>query len=107
MLLKLSILTTKMLKKLFIKCVKLASSKLANYALAVLSFFESSFFPVPPDIIIVPMVVAKREKYLQIFFIATSFSVLGSFLGYFIGSIFLVILELKYLNFTDMKILIF
>jgi membrane protein YqaA with SNARE-associated domain len=99
MLLKLSILTTKMLKKLFIKCVKLASSKLANYALAVLSFFESSFFPVPPDIIIVPMVVAKREKYLQIFFIATSFSVLGSFLGYFIGSYFFSEIGVKIFEF--------
>ena len=74
-----------MFKKLFDQCVKLAASKFADYSLALLSFVESSFFPVPPDIMIVPMVVAKREKYLKIFLIATLFSTLGAFLGYFIG----------------------
>ena len=88
-----------MLKKLFIKYVKLASSKLANYALAVLSFFESSFFPIPPDVMIVPMVMAKREKYLKIFFIATLFSSLGAILGYFIGSVFFNELGIKIFEF--------
>jgi membrane protein YqaA with SNARE-associated domain len=74
-----------MFKKLFDHCVKLAASKFADYSLALLSFIESSFFPVPPDIMIVPMVVAKRDKYLKIFLIATLFSALGGFLGYFIG----------------------
>ena len=77
-----------MLKSLFDKCVKLASSKFADYSLAIISFIESSFFPVPPDIMIVPMVVAKKEKYLKIFLIATLFSSLGALLGYFIGSFF-------------------
>ena len=74
-----------MFKTFFDKCIKLAASKFADYSLALLSFIESSFFPVPPDIMIVPMVVAKREKYLKIFLIATLFSALGAFLGYFIG----------------------
>jgi len=77
-----------MLKNLFDKCVKLASSKFADYSLATVSFAESSFFPVPPDVMIVPMVVAKREKYFKIFLIATLFSALGGLLGYFIGSFF-------------------
>ena len=77
-----------MFKSLFDKCVKLASSKFADYSLAIISFIESSFFPVPPDIMIVPMVVAKKEKYLKIFLIATLFSSLGALLGYFIGSFF-------------------
>jgi len=77
-----------MLKNLFDKCVKLAASKFADYSLAIVSFIESSFFPVPPDIMIVPMVVAKKEKYIKIFLIATLFSTLGAFLGYFIGSFF-------------------
>ena len=77
-----------MLKSLFDKCAKLAASKFADYTLALLSFIESSFFPVPPDIMIVPMVVAKKEKYIKIFLIATLFSTLGAFLGYFIGSFF-------------------
>ena len=88
-----------MLKKLFDKCVKLAASKFADYCLAIVSFIESSFFPVPPDIMIVPMVVAKREKYLKIFLIATLFSSLGAFLGYFIGSFFFNELGLKVFEF--------
>ena len=78
-----------MLKNLFDKCVKLASSKLANYALAFISFIESFFFPVPPDLMIVPMVIAKKESYLKIFLIATIFSVLGGLVGYVLGVFFL------------------
>jgi len=78
-----------MLKNLFDKCVKLASSKLANYALAFVSFIESFFFPVPPDLMIVPMVMAKKESYLKIFLIATIFSVLGGLVGYVVGVFFL------------------
>ena len=77
-----------MIKNLFDKCIKLAASTFANYTLAIVSFIESSFFPVPPDIMIVPMVVAKRDKYLKIFLIATLFSTLGALLGYFIGFLF-------------------
>ena len=78
-----------MLKDLFDKCVKLASSKLANYILAFVSFIESFFFPVPPDLMIVPMVVAKKENFLKIFLIATTFSVLGGLVGYMLGVFFL------------------
>ena len=78
-----------MLKNLFDKCVKLASSRLANYVLGLVSFTESFFFPVPPDLMIVPMVVAKKENYLRIFLIATIFSVLGGLIGYAIGVFFL------------------
>jgi len=78
-----------MLKNLFDKCVKLASSKVANYALGFVSFIESFFFPVPPDLMIVPMVVAKRENYIKIFLIATIFSVLGGLVGYMLGVFFL------------------
>ena len=78
-----------MLKNLFDKCVKLASSKKANYALGFISFIESFFFPVPPDLMIVPMVVAKKENYLKIFLIATIFSVLGALVGYTLGIFFI------------------
>ena len=88
-----------MLKDLFDKCVKLAASKFANYSLAIVSFIESSFFPVPPDIMIVPMVVAKRERYLRILLIATLFSALGGFLGYFIGYLFFNELGIKIFEF--------
>ena len=78
-----------MLKKLYDRCVKLASHKFSKPLLGFVAFIESFFFPVPPDLMIVPMVVAKREDYLKIFLIATLFSTLGGVLGYFIGSYFL------------------
>ena len=78
-----------MLKKLYDRCVKLARHKFSKPLLGFVAFIESFFFPVPPDLMIVPMVVAKREDYLKIFLIATIFSVLGGVLGYFLGSLFL------------------
>ena len=77
-----------MLKKLYDKTLKLAAHKSSKFFLAVISFAESSFFPVPPDIMIIPMVIAKKNDYLKIFFIATLFSAFGGLFGYFIGSLF-------------------
>ena len=88
-----------MLKNLFDKCVNLATSKFSTYSLAVVSFIESSFFPVPPDIMIVPMVVAKKEKYFKIFLVATLFSTFGALFGYFIGSLFFNELGIKVFEF--------
>ena len=78
-----------MLIKLYQKSLHLAAHKNSKIFLAIVSFVESSFFPIPPDVMIVPMVVAKKNDYLKIFFIATFFSSLGGVLGYFIGSYFL------------------
>ena len=77
-----------MLKKLFDKCVKWAGYKYANFTLGFVSFIESSFFPVPPDVMIIPMVVAKKQHFIKIALIATVFSVLGGLFGYFIGYVF-------------------
>ena len=77
-----------MLKKIYDKTLELASHKSSNFYLSVVSFIESSFFPIPPDVMIIPMSLAKKEKYLKIFFIATLFSSLGGLFGYFIGSLF-------------------
>jgi len=74
--------------KLYNKCLKLASHKSSNYFLAVVSFLESSFFPIPPDVMIIPMVVAKKRNFLKIFIIATIFSVLGGMVGYLLGAYF-------------------
>jgi membrane protein YqaA with SNARE-associated domain len=78
-----------MFNKLYQKSLTLAAHKSSKVFLAVVSFIESSFFPIPPDVMIVPMVIAKKNDYLKIFIIATIFSTLGGFLGYFIGSFFL------------------
>jgi len=80
-----------MIKQLYQKSLELAAHKSSKTFLAIISFIESSFFPIPPDVMIVPMVIAKKKDYLKIFFIATIFSTLGGVLGYFIGSSFLEI----------------
>lgn len=77
-----------MIKKLYDRCILWAGYKYANLFLAIESFIESSFFPIPPDVMIVPMVIAKKNKFLKIATIATIFSVLGALFGYFIGYVF-------------------
>ena len=74
-----------MIKKLYDKCVTWAGHKYAKPFLAFESFIESSFFPIPPDVMIVPMVVSKRNEFFRIALIATIFSVLGALFGYYIG----------------------
>ena len=78
-----------MLKDLYKKSLKLAAHKSSKFFLAIIAFAESSFFPIPPDIMIVPMVIAKKNDYLKIFLIATFSSAVGGLLGYFIGFVFL------------------
>ena len=77
-----------MFNELYQKSLKLAAHKNSKVFLAIVSFVESSFFPIPPDVMIVPMTIAKKNDYLKIFIIATLFSTLGGVLGYFIGSYF-------------------
>jgi len=78
-----------MFKDIYRKTLKLAGHKSSKFYLALVSFAESSFFPIPPDIMIVPMVIAKKNDYLKIFLIATFSSAVGGLLGFFIGSFFL------------------
>ena len=78
-----------MIQQLYQKSLKLAAHKSSKTFLAIVSFVESSFFPIPPDVMIVPMVIAKKKEFIKIFIIATLFSTLGGVLGYFIGSSFL------------------
>ena len=77
-----------MFTKLYNKCLKLAAHKSSSYFLAIISFLESSFFPIPPDVMIAPMVIAKKNNFVKIFIIATVFSVLGGIFGYILGAYF-------------------
>ena len=77
-----------MFKNLYKKCLDLAGHKSSKYYLAIVSFVESSFFPIPPDVMVVPMVISKKADFKKIFFITTIFSVLGGILGYVIGAFF-------------------
>ena len=77
-----------MFKSLYKKCLDLAAHKSSKYYLAIVSFIESSFFPIPPDVMVIPMVLSKKNDFIKIFFITTIFSVLGGMLGYLIGAFF-------------------
>ena len=77
-----------MFKELYYKSLKLAGHKSSKFFLGLISFIESFIFPIPPDVLIIPMTIAKREEWLKIALIATICSVLGACLGYFIGYVF-------------------
>ena len=77
-----------MFNTLYKKCLYLAAHKSSKYYLAAVSFIESSFFPIPPDVMVIPMVISKKNDFFKIFLITTLFSVLGGILGYFIGAFF-------------------
>ena len=77
-----------MLKELYYKSLILASHKSSKYFLAFVSFIESFIFPIPPDVLIIPMTIAKRQEWIKIATIATIGSVAGACLGYFIGYVF-------------------
>ena len=77
-----------MFQSLYKKCLNLAAHKSSNLYLGIVSFTESSFFPIPPDVMIVPMVIAKKKEYFKIFLIASLFSVLGGIFGYLLGYLF-------------------
>ena len=77
-----------MFTTLYKKCLDLAAHQSSKYYLAAVSFIESSFFPIPPDVMVIPMVISKKNDFIKIFLIATIFSVLGGIFGYLIGAFF-------------------
>ena len=77
-----------MFNTLYKKCLNLAAHKSSKYYLALVSFIESSFFPIPPDVMVIPMIISKKSDFIKIFLIASIFSVLGGILGYVIGAFF-------------------
>jgi len=77
-----------MFKKLYKKTIKLAGHKSSKLYLGIMSFIESFIFPIPPDILIIPMTIAKKQDWFSIALVATIGSILGACLGYFIGYIF-------------------
>ena len=82
------VLKENMFKELYQKSIKLAGHKSSKMFLGFISFIESFIFPIPPDVLIIPMTIAKRQEWLRIALIATTGSVLGACLGYFIGYVF-------------------
>ena len=84
-----------MFKELFNKTIRLAGHKSSKKILGFISFIESFIFPIPPDVLIIPMTIANRQKWIKIASIATIGSVLGASLGYFIGYVFFNEIGLK------------
>ncbi|MTI18289.1 DedA family protein [Rhodobacteraceae bacterium RKSG542] len=76
-----------MLRRLYDWTLSFAGGKRAPAALGTVSFVESSFFPIPPDLLLIPMVVSRREKAWWYALLCTITSVLGGVLGYFIGAV--------------------
>ena len=77
-----------MFKDLYLKTIKLAGHKSSKFFLGIMSFIESFIFPIPPDVLIIPMTIAKKNEWVRIALIATIGSVLGACLGYLIGYVF-------------------
>jgi len=77
-----------MFKELYLKTINLAGHKSSKFFLGIMSFIESFIFPIPPDVLIIPMTIAKKHDWVKIALIATISSVLGACLGYFIGYVF-------------------
>ena len=77
-----------MFGKLYNKTIQLAGSNNSKFFLGGVSFIESFIFPIPPDVIIIPMTIARPKNWIRIAMIATIGSVLGAIVGYFIGYIF-------------------
>ena len=75
-----------MLRRLYDWTMSLASTRHAEAALGTVSFVESSVFPIPPDVLLIPMVLAERARWIRIATICTVGSILGAFLGYAIGA---------------------
>ena len=88
-----------MFKELYLKSIKLAGHRYSKFFLGFISFIESFIFPIPPDVIIIPMTIAKRKEWIKIALIATIGSVLGACLGYFIGYVFFNEIGLKIFEF--------
>jgi membrane protein YqaA with SNARE-associated domain len=76
-----------MFKRLYHWTLSLAESPRATWALAIIAFAESSFFPIPPDVILVPMALAKPRRALFYAGICTVASVIGGMVGYAIGAL--------------------
>ena len=89
------VLKENMFKELYNKTIKLAGHRRSKSILGFISFIESFIFPIPPDVLIIPMTIARKHEWIRIAIIATLGSVLGACLGYFIGYVFFNEIGLK------------
>ena len=93
----------KIFRNLYDWTLNKASHQSAPWFLSIVSFAESSFFPIPPDIILIPMVLAKRTKAFFYALICTLSSVLGGILGYLIGLVLFNSIGILLINFYHLN----
>lgn len=86
----------KIFSNIYNKVMHVSRSKYASFILGVVSFFEAIFLPLPPDILLVSMVMSDKTRYIKYFSITLLFSILGGISGYFIG-MFCIDLAYKYI----------
>lgn len=89
------------MKKTYDWCMSLVAGKWALPVLCAISFIESSFFPIPPDLFLIPLILTCRTKAFKIAFYTTISSVLGGFFGYAIGYFLYETIGLAILNFYN------
>lgn len=88
-----------MFKKLYKWVIKWADTPYGSWALFILAFSESSFFPIPPDVLLIALAVGKPKKALMFALICSVGSVLGGIVGYLIGWQFMAVVGHKVLAF--------
>ena len=89
----------RIIRRVYDEVIHLSSSQHALFWLAVISFVESSFFPIPPDIMLIPMILATPKQAWKIAGVCTVASVIGAYLGYVIGFYFFQLIAEPLLNF--------
>jgi len=91
------------LKNIYFKILELSAKSRSEWVLAIVSFTESSIFPIPPDFLLLPITLAKPLKWIRLALITTIFSVLGGILGYFIGLFLWDIIGEKIINIYNLE----
>lgn len=92
-------LWNKTMKSIYDWCMNLMYGKYALPTLCAISFIESSFFPIPPDLFLIPLILARRTEAFKIALYTTITSVLGGLFGYFIGYFLYDTVGITILNF--------
>ena len=93
----------KLLRKVYEWILNRSNHPKAPWFLALISFSESSFFPIPPDVILIPMVIANKMKAFWYAFVCTISSVLGGIVGYCIGSFFYTTVGIIIINYYALQ----